>query len=160
MMKWGACLDVSKFAATVQDYGGAVGVWNAAAGTFTVTFEASSNGSCGGSNTGPQWSKCTLKTNGFGALQVAIAGEGETKDKGFEIASVERANVVEIQYSSVGGNATNCAGAALKKDWNNGPLSGLCPCEEIELKWDTVDHLWHNAWQCVFTLSVHTPPPP
>ncbi len=159
-MKWGACLDVSKFAATVQDSGGAVGIWNAAAGTFTVTFEASSNGPCGGSNQNIQASQCTLKTNGFGALQVAIAGTGETKDDGLEIASVERGYVVEVQYSSVGGGATDCGGAALKEDWNNGPLLNLCPCEEIVLRWSTIDTLWNNAWQCVFTLSVHTPPPP
>lgn len=157
MAKLGACLDTTLFTADIVD-AGATGVWDANAGTFTVTFIA--DVACGGAAPyfGGQFSFLTLTLNNTGRVQVTVSGTGSTKTTFQNFAIVSLNGVVNTIYTSPGGGIDACAGGPLISQEDNGAMD-VCSCNsELTLSYDDAldpfDADKTGAWTCIFTVTV------
>jgi hypothetical protein len=156
-MKLGPCIDLEECTADIFDFGGAVGTWNAIAGTFTVQIEANSFGVfCGGTNNDRQLSFLFLTLNGSGTVSVSVTGTGSNnftlRNKAI-VALDDLVNNVLAEYSSPGGGLTDCGGGPLIEISRTDPFQA-CACSVLYLYWDTNGASWSGDWTCTFTVTV------
>lgn len=152
-MKLGPCINLEECTADIFDSGGAVGTWNAIAGTFTVQIQANSFGVfCGGTNNFRQISALFLTLNGSGTINVTVSGTGSNRNVQ-NFADVFIDNDIVADYQSPGGGLTDCGGGPLYQVQNDLPKQA-CACSVLSLAWDTGNDTWNGDWTCTFTVTV------
>ncbi len=152
MAKLGPCPDTSLFIADIIDFGGATGVWNGAAGTFTV--QLAPGAACGGSGPAslPIYSILNLILNGSGTVNVTVSGTGSDVFENFTNVSVFLDGTRKVEYEGPGGLVNTCAGGPLVEVNNDSPFAA-CACSNIRVDVFQYDVPFDN-WVFTITISI------
>jgi len=151
-MKLGPCIDTSWFTADIVDIGGAVGTWNANAGTFTVQLE--DGVACGGAGADFQSSILSLIINGSGTVSVSIAGTGSEEQADQSLATATLDGVLKAKYEGPGGGIISCSGNPLVFVQNDSPFAA-CACSLLVLDYTVGSPVQSiGNWTCTFTVTV------